>query len=282
MPATERFAIRGLLVQRSHVTSEILDALPRLQAVGKIGRGTDGIDVEAATRRRIAIVNSGDHATEEIAIHAVTMMLNLIRGLPYLARTMREGGWPAPSDLTGLPRLSQLRLGLVGLGPVGTRVAAIASALGLKVMAHAPSSRCSPVELANTLDDLLTTVDLLSLHTSNIGQSRYMIGERELLLMPRGSIFINVERASLVDEDALLWCIEAGHLAGAGLDVFETEPLPPGHPLRKHDNIILTPHMAYYSEPALTDARRQPVEGIAAVFAGKRPANQVNDTRTKL
>jgi D-3-phosphoglycerate dehydrogenase len=269
MPAVERRDVAGLLVQRSPVTTEVIDALPGLQVVGRIDPGVE-IDLNAATRPQITVLDSGADTTEECAAHTVMMMLNLVRGLPHIARTMRAGRWWGAGDLAGVPRLSQLTLGLVGLGSVAIRVAEISSALGVQVKAYDPSVDHPCIESANSLEDLLTTTDIISLHAPLTDETRDLIGERELLQMPQGSILINVSSAGLVDEDALLWCIEGGHLSGAGLDVFRTEPLPPDHPLRRHDNIILTPHMAGYSEPALADARRRLVEEIAAVIAGER------------
>jgi D-3-phosphoglycerate dehydrogenase len=138
--------------------------------------GAEASHVDAVTRRRVAVADSRGYTTDEVAVHAVTMMLNLVRRLPFIAATMRAGGWLAPDDLVGMPRLSELQLGLVGLGNVGSRVAEISSTLGVHVTAHDPCSAHSRVDMVDSLHDLLEAAHIVSLHVPLTQETRYLSG----------------------------------------------------------------------------------------------------------
>lgn len=268
LPAPDLARFDAVLVQWSDVDAAAMDALPRLRAIGRIGLGLDQIDLAAAKERGIAVVNSGDYATEEVSLHAIALMLAVVRRIPRSERAVRAGGWFEPDEFAGVPRLSGLTLGLLGLGRIGGRVAEIATALGMRVIAHDPFAGSGPVPLVPDLDSLLRDTDVLSLHAPLTEATRHVIGSEQLHALRSGAVLINTSRGGLVDHDALVAALADGHLSGAGLDVVEPEPLPAGHPLTHDERVVLTPHSAYYSDVSAREARRRPIEAIAAALSG--------------
>lgn len=276
LPAELLSSVEAVQTQWSVVDTALMQRLPSLKVIARLGLGLDQVDVAGATERGIAVVNSGDYATEEVALHAIGLMISVVRRIPRADRAVRAGGWFDPAAFAGMPRLSELTLGLLGVGRIGARVARIATTLDMTVVAHDPFATSSDVELAPTLEELLSRADVLSLHAPLTPDTQGVIDKRALSAMRPGAILINTSRGGLVDQDALVEALAEGHLAGAGLDVFQEEPLPAGHPLTLDERVVLTPHAAYYSDVGAADARRRPIQGIAAVLTGRRPANQVN------
>lgn len=281
LPADVAGSVTALLMQWRPIDAAAMDRFSNLQAIGRIGLGVDLIDVDDATRRGVAVVNSGDYATEEVAAHTIALLLAVARRITVSDRAVRNGTWFDPAHFAGVPRLSELTLGLVGLGRIGARVAMIAASLGMTVIAFDPFAPGADVELVPDLDDLLRRTDVLSLHVPLTPDTKALIGLPELRALKPGAIVVNTSRGGLLDAKAVVTAIREGTLSGAGLDVFEEEPLPPGHPIVDEDRVVLSPHSAYYSERGSIEARRRPVEGIAAVLAGTCPANQVNDVEPR-
>jgi D-3-phosphoglycerate dehydrogenase len=227
------------------------------------------------------VVNSGVYATEEVATHAVTLGLALVRRVMVGDRAVRAGAWPAPADLGRLRRLSTLRVGILGYGRIGRMTADAYRALGCIVTVHAPSradeARSAGFDVTATPDALLRGSDILSIHVGLTEATRGMIGRRELGLLPEGAVVVNTGRGAVIDEEALVAALESGRLAGAGLDVFAAEPLPLDHPLRTHPNAVVTPHTAYYSEESLQACREHTVTSLLDALAGRQPRTLVND-----
>jgi D-3-phosphoglycerate dehydrogenase len=267
---------RGLLVQWTRVDAAMLDALPRLRAVGRFGVGVDSIDVDEASRRRVVVTHSGDYATEEVAAHTVALALALLRRLPAGDRAVRSGDWTRARHFVGMRRLSGLRAGVVGLGRIGSRVGEHLAALGMDVAGYDPVCGSSRIPLAESLDDLVAASDLVTLHVPLTADTRGLIDARRLALLPDGAVLVNAARGGLVDEEALIHELALGRLGGAGLDVFEHEPLSAGHALCARDDILLSPHVGYFSEEALVEARTRTAAGVAAVLAGEQPSDVAN------
>jgi D-3-phosphoglycerate dehydrogenase len=228
------------------VTREHITAAPNLMVVARAGAGVDNIDVEAATRRGIAVLNAAGANTVSAAEHAVALLFALVRRIPAAAVSMREGQWDrrqfAGSELNGK------RMGIVGLGRVGVRVATIGRALGMQVIAHDPylpeeRARGLGIELLS-LDDLLAQADVISLHLPLTDETRHLLDRKRLAQMKPSAVVINTARGGLIDNKALLEALEARRLGGAALDVFDPEPLPAESPLRQADGLLLTPHLA--------------------------------------
>lgn len=239
-------AVVLLVRSETQVTDAVLGTAPRLKFVGRAGMGVDNIDVPAATRRGVTVMNTPGANTVSAAEHAIGLMLALVRRIPRAAESMRKGEWDrkrfAGTELHGKV------LGLVGLGRIGSHVAGIARAFGMTIIAHDPflseaRAREIGAELAS-LDDLFTRADVISLHVALTDKTRHLIDARRLGLMRPKAVLINTARGALIDDAALITALRDKKIGGAGLDVFEPEPLPADSPYRALDNVVLTPHLA--------------------------------------
>jgi D-3-phosphoglycerate dehydrogenase len=254
------------LIVRSEtrVTAELLAQAPHLRVIARAGTGVDNIDVPAATRRGIAVMNAPGANTVSAAEHAIALLLALRRHIPGAAAAMRQGEWDRKrfegSELRGKV------LGIVGLGRIGGRVAHLARAFGMQILGHDPyltAERAAELDVKLVgLDELLRQADVVTLHMAHTEQTHHLINAARLQLMKPSAVLINTARGDLVDEAALAAALQGGRIAGAALDVFTVEPLPADSPLRKLDRVILTPHLA----ASTTEAQeRVSVETCAAV-----------------
>ena len=265
----------GLFVQWSAVTETIMDLFPNLRAIGRVGVGVDLIDLGAATRRGVWVVTAGDYATEEVSAHALMLMLATLRRLPTFMEVVAQGAWPTNDLLSGIPRLSGLAVGVVGAGRIGRRFGALCTALGMRVVVYDPYT-ATDLPSVDSLEALLQTADVVSLHVPLTDDTVHMIGAAEFALMKPGAVLVNVSRGGLIDEQALVLALERGRLGGAALDVFAEEPLPLDHPLMRSERVIATPHVAYASKDTLLEVRSRPVRDIVAVLRGAPPQNPAN------
>jgi D-3-phosphoglycerate dehydrogenase / 2-oxoglutarate reductase len=224
------------------ITDRVLAAAPALKIIAKNGAGVDSVDLAAARQRCVAVAVAPAANADAVAEHALALMLALTRQLPLLDRTLRSGRW-AGSSWQGRDFRGSV-VGIVGYGSIGRRTAQLAAALGARVLVLRPEGQADSHAAEPDLVRFLAQIDILSLHCPLTERTRGMIGERELSLMRRGSLLINTARGPVVDEAALLQALQSGHLEGAGLDTFDTEPLPAGHPLLALPNVLLTPHVA--------------------------------------
>jgi D-3-phosphoglycerate dehydrogenase len=229
--------IRG----RTFFTAEVLGVCPRLKLISIWGTGTDNVDLPAAAARGVTVTNTPGANAIAVAEHTVALMLAVAKRLVPADQAMRQGGWPRNL----VPQLRGKRLGLVGTGLIGREVAAMARGLGLEVVAWTfhPSARLADslglryVEL----DELLRTSDIVSLHLRATPETRHFLTRARLAMLKPGAILVNTARGALIDEAALVECLREKRIACAGLDVFEAEPLPAGHPLLGLPNVLLTP-----------------------------------------
>jgi D-3-phosphoglycerate dehydrogenase / 2-oxoglutarate reductase len=263
----------ALLVQDTPIDAVFIAQLARCRVLGLYGAGVDNADVGAALRHGMAVVHVPDYGTEEVADHALCLLLACARGLAPLAASLRAGAWDYGAAARPLHRLRARTLGVVGLGRIGRRLAAKAQALELRVLGTDPA--VGPPEAAaagidwRPLRDLLAESDFVSLHAPLVPATERLIGRAELALMRPGACLINVARGGLVDETALLEALDARRLAGAGLDVLAVEPAPADHPLIGHPRVVMTPHSAWYSEEAMQDLKRLLAEDVLRVLQGK-------------
>jgi len=277
--AADIIMVRG----STFVTGEVMDRLgPRLRIVARSGIGVDRIDLDAATKRGILVVNTPDGPTESTAEHAVALLLNLCKQVAVGDRMLRAGRpFPALSEMTPGLETAGAVLGLLGLGRIGSRVAVIARALGMKVLAYDPfvsqeRAEALGVELCSSVEALLPQVQVVSLHCPSTPETRHLINADTLKLLPAGSYLINVARGALIDHDALYDALSSGHLAGAGLDVFDPEPPIANHPLFSLPNTICTPHIGSYTAAGLERMQVMACEQIVSALRGERPTNLVN------
>jgi D-3-phosphoglycerate dehydrogenase len=246
---------QALLVRSStRVTAELLAGAPLLRVVGRAGIGVDNIDVQAATRLGIAVINAPGANTVSAAEHAFALLLALVRRVPWAWASMQRGEWDRKRF--GGTELRGKVLGLVGLGRIGAHVSGIARAFGMEVLAFDPvlsSDRAKQLQVQLVeLNTLLERADVVSLHAPITDHTRHLINRERLSLMKPTAVVINTARGGLIDPDALCEALENGSLAGAALDVFEPEPLAEDSRLRASDKIILTPHLAASTQEAQT------------------------------
>jgi D-3-phosphoglycerate dehydrogenase len=258
----------ALLVQYAPVTAEVLAGLPACQVVARYGTGLDSIDVAAARARAVEVISVPDYSVQEVSDHALALVLTLCRRVAAAAAAVRAGRWDL-ADAAGVRRLSALRLGVVGLGRIGQAVAAKASALGFDVVGCDVAPPARPVVPLLSLDELLATSDVVTLHVPLSARTRHLIGESALARMRPEAVLVNTSRGALVDQPALRRALAAGRLAGAGLDVLEAEPPDPDDPLLHDERVIVTPHIAFYSAESLAELKRRVAEGIVAAL-GRR------------
>jgi D-3-phosphoglycerate dehydrogenase len=230
--------IRG----RTRFTAEVLQACPTLKLISIWGTGTDNADLKAAAARGITVTNTPGANAVAVAEHTVALILAVVKQLAQADRAMRQGGWPRNL----VPQLRGKRLGLIGTGLIGREVAAMGRGLGLEVVAwtfHPNPSLAVSLGLRYVeLDELLRTSDIVSLHLRATPDTRHFLNRERLALLKPTAFVVNTARGALIDESALVEWLREKRIAGAGLDVFETEPLPAGHPLTTLPNVLLTPH----------------------------------------
>jgi D-3-phosphoglycerate dehydrogenase / 2-oxoglutarate reductase len=237
----------ALLVRSdTQVTADLIALGARLRLIARAGIGVDNIDLPAAARRGIVVLNAPGANTVSAAEHTFALLLALVRRVPGAAQSMRTGAWDRKAF--GGTELHGKLLGIVGLGRIGVHVAGIGRGFGMRLVAHDPYIPVSRglevgVELV-PLDDLLGAADVVTLHLPLVEETRHLLDARRLGLMKPTAVLINAARGGLVDETALLHALERGVIAGAALDVFGEEPLPADSPLRRSERLVLTPHVA--------------------------------------
>lgn len=269
----------GILVQYAPVTDRVLRALPGLRAVGRYGVGVDTVDVDAATAHGVAVCNVPDYGTEDVSDHAVALALALVRGVVQLDRGLRAGEHVL-TPVKPLHRVKDLVFGVVGMGRIGTATAVKARALGFTVLGCDPnlSDRATPGEgiSAVEFDALLERSDVISLHVPLDPTTHHLIDDAALARAKDGAVLVNTCRGGVVDTAAVVRALRSGRLKGAGLDVFEEEPLPSDSPLVELPNTVLTPHAAWYSEESSSELKRRTIENVVDVCAGRTPRNILN------
>ena len=265
--------ISALLTQYAPISARVLAELPELRMVTRYGVGYDIVDVEGARERGVWVANVPDYGTEEVAVHALSMALALLRHLPLYDRDVKGGRWH-PASTGPLFRLKNLTLGVVGLGRIGGTFARRASPWFGRTLGRDPyleeDAWPEGVQRAG-LEEVFSESLVVSLHPPLTEETRGFIDRGVLGRMPEGSYLINTARGGLVVMDDLLWALEEGPLAGAALDVLPQEPPPPGHPLLSDPNVILTPHAAFYSLEAEEEVRRKAAQNVVSWAREGRP-----------
>ena len=270
----------ALIVSASPVTRAVMGALEGLKTVVRTGVGYDVIDVPAATDLGVVVVNVPDLWIREVANHALALLLAWNRKIVALDREVHAGTWMSrvPGPHTG--SLHGETVGIVGLGNIGSAFARRIAAFETTVIACDPyvdAARFAALGVERvSLDELAARADYVSVHTLLNAETRHLIGERFFRQMKPTAILINTSRGPVVDEQALTRALEDKRLAGAALDVWEEEPTPRDNPLLRMDNVIATPHAAYFSSPAVAQVPRRCGEEVARVLTGQRPLHVVN------
>lgn len=262
-----------VLVNFAPITSKVLAAMSAGGTVIRYGIGYDNVDVAAARELGIAVSNVPDYGSDTVADHTVACLLALLRKLPAYTGALRARGWCAPSDLGPLPGFGSTTVGLVGTGRIGLAVNRRLQAFGFRVLAHDPYADRAALQAEGVvpakLDEVLETSHAISLHAPLTPETRHVIDGVALGQVRRGAVLVNTSRGGLVDEAALVEALLSGQVAGAALDVFDPEPLSPESPLRGMDQVILTPHAAFFSDDSLAALQRLASDEAARALEGK-------------
>lgn len=263
--------VEALVVQWAPISGDVMDSFPRLRLISRLGIGYDMIDVEAATARGIAVANTPSYCVEEVAAHSIAMIMSLSRGLPHYDRTMRKQLWQPVAAYPMAARPSTTTVAVVGFGRIGSKVAVGLKTLGFRVLVIDPfaskesvaGAGCEPVELAEALSES----DIVSLHVPLDDQTRHMLRPETIATMKKGAVVVNTCRGGLIDETALIDALRSGQLGAAALDVFEQEPLSSDHPFLQQENVLISPHAAWYSPESLKDLPVHAAQNVIDFFA---------------
>jgi D-3-phosphoglycerate dehydrogenase len=260
------------------ITAEVMARMPRCRIIARYGIGVDTIDVAAATEAGIIVTNNPTYCIEEVAEHTLALLLAAARKIVFYDRLVRGGRWEVPP---GKPmfRLVGSTLGLVGFGNIARQVALRAAAFGMRVLFVDPYLKETPAGAPAAkveLQQLLRESDYLSVHPPLTPATRKMIDDEVFSQMKRTAILINCARGPIVDTDALVRALDAGLIAGCALDTTDPEPLPNPHPLRDRQNVIINPHVAWYSEQAMVGLQSGAPSEVRRVLSGEWPRNVVN------
>jgi D-3-phosphoglycerate dehydrogenase / 2-oxoglutarate reductase len=261
------------------MTARVIESLDRCKIIARYGIGVDNVDLAAATRAKIVVTNVPDYCIDEVSDHALALLLALERQIASADHAVKGGAWDVVAH-GAIRRLRGQTLGLVGFGKIAMAVAAKARAFGLRIIAHDPYLDAKAIAVRGAepvdFDRLLAESDAISIHVPLSPETRNLIGARELARMKPSAFLINTSRGGIVDEGALAEALKAGRLAGAALDVLLVEPPPPDYPLRKLPNVVLTPHLAFYSRESVIELQTKAAEEVARALKGEPPRSPVN------
>ena len=263
----------ALLITYAKITREIIGQLTKCKAIGRFGLGVDNIDLPAAKEKGIAVNYVPDYCIREVSDHTMALLLSLIRKVPLSNKLVQAGRWEMPA-VVPIRRIEGTVLGLVGFGHIPRLVAPKAQAFGIKVIAYDPFAKAELFKAANVesvdFDTLLQRSDYVSVHAPLIAQTRGMMNADAFAKMKKGAYVVNTARGPLIDEPALIAALDAGQVGGAGLDVVATEPLAKDSPLLGRDNVIVSPHTAFYSIEALEELQSKCASDVARVLSGEK------------
>ena len=271
----------GVLAGGMRYTAEAMDRAPNLLIISRMGIGYEAVDIPAATKRGIAVSYTPDGPTISTAEHAVALIFAVAKDLKKAEHGLRRDRRPDHYGRHSALELFTSRLGLVGLGRIGSRVAAAMRGVGMKVSAFDPfvtAERAKElgVDMASSLEALLAEADVVSLHLPLSADTRHLIDAETLGQMKKGAILVNVSRGGLVDEAALLAALESGRLRGAGLDVTDPEPAPADHPLLQRNDVIVTPHVGSASAAGKRRILSGAIHHLKQALRGERPDQLLN------
>lgn len=269
----------ALLVCFAPVTTAVVEAAAEsgCRIISRYGIGYDNVDVDTATAHGIQVTNVPDYCLDEVADHTIALLLDQARQVNASAKAVSAGEWDF--DRSRIHRLAGRRLGLIGFGGIGSRVASRAAAFGLEVMAYDPylgDRDISPVEAVSDLERLVEDADFISVHAPLTAENHHLVGAGLIELMKPTAILINTARGGLVDLEAATLALEEERIGGLALDVTEPEPLPADHALRSHPGALVTPHVAFHSVEATEELQTRAAREVLHALNGEPAENPVN------
>lgn len=260
----------ALLNTYLRLDADLIRHLPRCRVIARYGIGVDNVDLAAAKRAGITVTNVPDYCIEEVAAHTLALILALLRRIPESDARVRGGQWGL-DGLRPIRRISTLTFGLVGFGRIARRLAESIAALGGRLIVHDPYVLQGPgVPPLVGLDELVSTSDVISIHAPLTPETRALFDANRISQMRPGAVLVNTSRGPFVDLEALVAALRYGRLAGAGLDVFDDEPLDPAR-IEGVPGLVVTPHSAYYSEESLIELQRKAATQVVKVLSGESP-----------
>ncbi len=263
----------AVLVTYAKLTREVLTQFTRCKAIGRFGLGVDNIDLVTAKEKGIAVNYVPDYCIREVSDHAMALLLALIRKIPLSNKLVQSGRWEMPA-VVPIRRIEGTVLGLVGFGHIPRLIAPKARAFGIKVIAYDPYANPEVFKAAGVdsvaFDTLLKTSDYVSVHAPLLPATRGMMNAAAFAKMKKGAYIVNTARGPLIDEPALVAALDSGQIGGAGLDVVAAEPLAKDSPLLGRDNVIISPHTAFYSIEALNELQTKCATDVARVLSGEK------------
>jgi D-3-phosphoglycerate dehydrogenase len=263
----------AVLVTYAKLTREVLSQFTKCKAIGRFGLGVDNIDLVTAKEKGIAVNYVPDYCIREVSDHAMALLLSLIRKIPLSNKLVQSCRWEMPA-VVPIRRIEGTVLGLIGFGHIPRLVAPKAQAFGIKVVAYDPFAKPDVFKAANVesvdLDALLKTSDYVSVHAPLLPATRGMMNAAAFAKMKKGAYIVNTARGPLIDEPALIAALDSGQIGGAGLDVVAAEPLAKDSPLLGRDNVIISPHTAFYSIEALNELQTKCATDVARVLSGEK------------
>ena len=268
----------ALLVTYAKITAEMIGQMKRCRIISRFGIGVDNVDIAAATASGIVVTKVPDYCIDEVSDHAMALLLAVVRKIPYSNKLVQAGDWRMPA-VVPIARLRGRTLGLVGFGRIPQLVAPKAQSFGINVITYDPYVAKDVLAKANVkhveFEELLKTSDYVSLHCPLMPETKHLMNAKTFAMMKPGSYIVNTGRGPLIDEAALAAALDKNQLAGAALDVVEKEP-PTDSPILGRDNVILTPHTAFYSEEALLELQVKAAQEVVRVLSGEAAKNPVN------
>ena len=270
-----------VLTRYAKMSRGVVEKLPKLLAIIRYGIGYDSIDVDAATDNRVLVVNVPDFCYEEVSNHALGMLLMLTRKLMLQSNTLKKDGWkPAYSLITPMGSVTGQTLGIIGCGHIGRIVARKAQCFGMNVIGYDPHVDTKLTDEAGitlkSLPEVMRESDYISCNPLLWKETFHIVGENEFKMMKPTAFIVNTSRGPVIDQQALVKALKENRVAGAGIDVYEKEPIDVNDPMLKMDNVILTPHTAFYSDASDIRVRTSVVQEAVRIAQGHLPKNIVN------
>lgn len=269
----------AIITQFTPITKRVIDNLTRCKVIVRYAIGVDIIDIKAATAKKIMVANVPDYCIEEVANQALALMMTVVKKVAVMDRETRQGRW-SYKKAEPLYRLSRMNLGIVAFGRIARDFTRKAQVLGFqKIYAYDPyiknSADFPDIEFVS-LEELLSQSNIVSIHAPATEETKHLINKDTLRLMPDGSFLINTSRGALINEADLVEALKAGKLAGVGLDVLEKEEITPEHPLLQFDNVVITPHMGWYSVDSISELQRKVAQQVKEALLEGEPKNWLN------
>jgi len=270
----------AMLFPATKFTESLFAALPNLKIISRSGIGIDTVDMEAATRHGVIVCNSANYGTYDVAQHTVALLLSMLHSVPRYDKGIKDTNYWGSSGIPYAHRMSTRKLGIIGFGRISRWICKLMSGFGMEIMVNDPyASEEAAKELGVkivSLEELIAEADIISVNAPLTKETRHMINAETISHMKDGVLLVNTSRGPLIDTDAMIAALESGKVGGAALDVFEEEPFGEDCKLRSFPNVVLTPHVAWRSEEAISDLLIEVTGNIIDYFEGRPLRNALN------